>query len=87
MEAKILGTKLDALKPKLVTLGAKSGSPGASLRPMDANLGTLEGNSWLPGALWGALRAKSEALRFNPEAFKVMPGPRSLFEALGGQGA
>ena len=72
----ILGTKLEALRPKLVTLGAKSGSPGAilTLRPLDAKLGTWEGKSELPGAKWGALRAKSEALGFNPEAFKAMPG-------------
>ena len=43
----ILGTKLEALRPKLVTLGAKSGSPGAILRPLDAKLGTLEDQSGL----------------------------------------
>ena len=40
-----------------------------------AKLGTLEGRSALPGAKLGALRAKSEALGFNPEAFKAMPRP------------
>ena len=66
---------MEALRPNLVTLGAKSGSLGAILRPPDAKLGTWEGKSKLPGAKWGALRAKSEALGFNPEAFKAMPRP------------
>ena len=41
----------------------------------EAKLGTLEGRSALPGAKLGALRAKSEALGFNTEAFKAMPRP------------
>ena len=59
---------MEALRPKLVTLGAKSGSPGAILRPLDAKLGTLEGKFALPEAKLGALRDKSKALGFNPEA-------------------
>ena len=70
-----LGTKLEALRPKLVTLRVKSGSQGAIVRPLDAKLGTWEGKSELPGAKWGALRAKSEALGFNLETFKAMPRP------------
>ena len=72
----ILGTKLEALRPNLVTLGAKSGSPGAilTLRPLDAKLGTWEGNSELPGAKSGALRAKP-SFGIQVGGFKAMPRP------------
>ena len=44
----ILGTKLEALRPKLVTPGTI-----LTLRPLDAKLGTWEGKSELLGARGG----------------------------------